>query len=165
MTKEHTLVIILPDHGTRYLAKVYNDSWMESQGFLETGDYATASDIVKTFPASRKLLHVSPHDLVEKAMTVLKNKSISQLPVLAEGLVVGSITDSNILKHLIDNPDIRSERVENIMENPFPFVGLSSTLDVLSSLICNGNKALLVRDQKEEVHIITQADLISAMQG
>lgn len=29
------MVVILPDSGTRYLNKVYNDNWMKEQGFLE----------------------------------------------------------------------------------------------------------------------------------
>lgn len=29
------MVVILPDSGTRYLNKVYNDDWMKEQGFLE----------------------------------------------------------------------------------------------------------------------------------
>ncbi len=32
---ESNVVLILPDHGSRYMTKVYSDSWMESQGFLE----------------------------------------------------------------------------------------------------------------------------------
>ena len=28
------MVVILPDHGTRYLAKVYNDNWMKDHGFF-----------------------------------------------------------------------------------------------------------------------------------
>jgi len=33
--KDDTMVIILPDSGTRYVSKVYNDDWMREQGFLE----------------------------------------------------------------------------------------------------------------------------------
>ncbi|RIY05617.1 pyridoxal-phosphate dependent enzyme [Hymenobacter rubripertinctus] len=31
---DDTMVIILPDHGTRYLGKIYNDDWMREQGWL-----------------------------------------------------------------------------------------------------------------------------------
>ncbi len=34
LTEEDTLVVVLPDHGTRYLAKIYNDDWMREQGYL-----------------------------------------------------------------------------------------------------------------------------------
>ncbi|NVO83705.1 pyridoxal-phosphate dependent enzyme [Hymenobacter sp. P5252] len=34
LKEEDTMVIILPDHGTRYLGKIYNDEWMREQGWL-----------------------------------------------------------------------------------------------------------------------------------
>jgi len=33
--KDDLMVIILPDSGTRYVSKVYNDDWMRDHGFLE----------------------------------------------------------------------------------------------------------------------------------
>ena len=30
------VVVIFPDHGSRYMSKIYSDQWMEDQGFLET---------------------------------------------------------------------------------------------------------------------------------
>ncbi len=35
LSANDTMVVILPDSGTRYLNKVYNDDWMKEQGFLE----------------------------------------------------------------------------------------------------------------------------------
>lgn len=35
LTKDDTMVIILPDSGTRYISKVYNDEWMKEQNFLD----------------------------------------------------------------------------------------------------------------------------------
>lgn len=34
LQEDDTMVIILPDHGTRYLGKIYNDEWMREQGWL-----------------------------------------------------------------------------------------------------------------------------------
>lgn len=30
-----TIVVVFPDHGSRYMSKVYNDKWMEDQGFFD----------------------------------------------------------------------------------------------------------------------------------
>lgn len=49
------------------------------------------------------------------------------------------------------------------MDPPFKFVGMDNTIDVLSSLMDRNNKALLVRDEANEIHIITQADLLMAI--
>tara|TARA_B110001450_G_scaffold117927_1_gene111347 strand:- start:1945 stop:2985 length:1041 start_codon:yes stop_codon:yes gene_type:complete len=35
-TKDSNVVVILPDHGSRYMSKIYNDEWMEGQGFFDS---------------------------------------------------------------------------------------------------------------------------------
>jgi cystathionine beta-synthase len=49
------------------------------------------------------------------------------------------------------------------MDKPMQVVALDSTLDVLSSLLNKNNKALLVRDDQEVAHIITQHDILRAI--
>ena len=34
LSKEDIVVVILPDHGSRYIGKIYNDNWMKKQGFI-----------------------------------------------------------------------------------------------------------------------------------
>ncbi len=166
---EDVMVIILPDHGTRYLAKIYNDVWMKDHGFLEDRTFKTARDIIysKTHRSGEQqamLTTLSKAVTVAQAIQVLNRHSISQLPVVDENdHIVGSLTDSTILNKLIDDPSIKDRTVEEIMDKPFKFVGLDNTVDVLSSLIDRENKALLVRDETQQVHIITQADLLAAM--
>ncbi|HEY5916811.1 MAG TPA: pyridoxal-phosphate dependent enzyme, partial [Chryseolinea sp.] len=46
LKKDDVMVILLPDHGTRYLAKVYNDQWMKDHGFLETRSFGSAREII-----------------------------------------------------------------------------------------------------------------------
>ncbi|GAB3163836.1 cystathionine beta-synthase [Telluribacter humicola] len=163
LTDDDVMVIILPDHGTRYLNKVYNDTWMKDHGFLERS-FATARDIVHRKKGQAKLLTVSTGTKVGEAISLLNREGISQIPVLdGSGDVVGSLTDSVILHRLIENPEVRQQSVEEVMDKPFKFVALDSTVDTLSSLIDRENKALLVRDESNGVHIITQADLLAAM--
>ncbi|HEV7348484.1 cystathionine beta-synthase [Telluribacter sp.] len=163
LTEDDVMVIILPDHGTRYLNKVYNDTWMKDHGFLER-TFATARDIVHRKNGQANLLTVSTGTVVGEAISLLNREGISQIPVLdGSGDVVGSLTDSVILHRLIENPEVRQRKVEEVMDKPFKFVALDSTVDTLSSLIDRENKALLVRDESNRVHIITQADLLAAM--
>ncbi|MFM7431000.1 MAG: helix-turn-helix domain-containing protein [Flammeovirgaceae bacterium] len=49
------------------------------------------------------------------------------------------------------------------MDKPMQVVALDSTLDVLTSLLNKNNKALLVRDESEKAHIITQHDILRAI--
>jgi cystathionine beta-synthase len=160
---DDVMVIILPDHGTRYLNKIYNDTWMKDHGFLER-TFATARDIVNRKNGQGNLMTVSPNSKVVDAICLLNREGISQIPVMnSEGEVVGSLTDSVILHRLIEEPEVRLQNVAEVMDKPFKFVALDSTVDTLSSLIDRENKALLVRDELNAVHIITQADLLAAM--
>jgi cystathionine beta-synthase len=157
------MVIILPDHGTRYLAKIFNDNWMRDHGFLEARDYATAKDIISRRNGKQVLKTIPVTMKTGEAILLMNKEGISQLPVEDNGNFVGSIIDSRILHKIIENPDLRNEPVKEIMDEPLIFVGMDNTVDVLSSLIDHSQQALLVRDENNEVHIITQHDLLMAM--
>lgn len=40
------VVVIFPDHGSRYMSKIYSDEWMQEQGFLEVENQEDAEKIV-----------------------------------------------------------------------------------------------------------------------
>ena len=165
MKKDDLMVVILPDHGTRYLGKIYNDDWMKDHGYLEKRQFATAQDIIARRNGHSELITVVKKTTVGEAITLMNQKGISQIPVIEGESFVGSLTDSKVLHQLIMNPELKGLPVADVMDKPFRFVSLRDTLDVLSSLIDKENKALLVRDQFNRVHIITQADLLVAMSG
>ena len=163
LKEDDMMVIILPDHGTRYLAKVYNDNWMKDHGFLESRDFATAKDIITRKNGSDKLYTVTKTDKIGQVIRMLNKEGIDQVPVVENNHFVGSISTAKLLEKLIEDPEIREKEVGDVMDNPMPFVAMDNTLDVLSSMINKDNKAVLVRDQAHEVHIITQHDLLMAM--
>ena len=43
--KGDKVVVIFPDHGSRYMSKIFNDEWMEEQGFFDTENEATVKRI------------------------------------------------------------------------------------------------------------------------
>ena len=162
LTETDVMVVILPDHGTRYLNKIYNDDWMKDHGFLERS-YSTAKEIVRRRNGSGRLVTVPQSATVQEAIRLLSKEGISQVPVVdGRQQIVGSLTDSHVLHRLIEQPAVKEQPVTEIMDPPFKFVALDSSLDVLSSLIDRNNQALLVRDEGNQVHIITQADLLLA---
>ncbi len=156
------MVIILPDHGTRYLGKIYNDNWMKDHGYLESGRFATAKDIIKG-RTNGHIISADKNEKVGDAIARLTTAGISQIPVKDGEHYVGSLADAKVLKQLLADPSIRDRQVYEVMDKPFPFVGLDNTIDVLSSFITEGNNALMVRDDNNQVHIITQSDLLTAI--
>ncbi|MCG8390694.1 MAG: cystathionine beta-synthase [Cytophagales bacterium] len=163
LKEDDVMVIILPDHGTRYLAKVYNDNWMKDHGFIESREFATAHDIIRHKNGTDKLFTVDIATKVGDVVQMLNKEGIDQVPIVKENNFVGSVSTSKLLEKLIEQPGIKEQQVEEVMDQPIPFVALDNTLDVLSSMINKDNKAVLVRDGLHEVHIITQHDILRAM--
>jgi len=162
LKKGDVMVILLPDHGTRYLGKVYNDDWMRNHGFLEDKAYGTARDIVTSRDDGYQLVVVNKTDKIKDAIALMNNKSVSQIPVMEDGQVIGSITDNKLLLKIIENPELKDATVAQVMEDSMHFVALDSTLDVLSSMV-EREKAVLVRDEMHRVHIITKHDILAAI--
>jgi len=163
LKEEDVMVIILPDHGTRYLGKVYNDDWMKDHGFLEERKFATAKDILADRNGSSDLLAIGKDLKIGEAIKQMNLKGIDQAPVVDGSEFVGSLSDSKILSSLIDNPDLRDKAVSEVMDGSFQFVSPHETIDVMSSMLGKDRKAVLVRDETNRVHIITQSDLLVAM--
>jgi len=163
LKENDVMVIILPDHGTRYLGKIYNDNWMKDHGFIESRKFASAKDIIKNRDYPVNLSTIDKNITVGEAIVQMNEKGIDQIPVTENGNFVGSLIDSKVLKQLIENPDIKNKSVGQVMDPSFQFVSMNNTLDVLSSLISKENRALLIRDELQKVHIITQSDLLMAM--
>lgn len=158
------MVIILPDHGTRYLKKIYNDDWMKDHGFLEKS-YDTARQIIeaKKQRGEDKLLSVSPDTNVGEAVKLMATQGISQIPVVDGTDFIGSLIDHRVLARLIEEPELKEKPVRDVMGEAFPFVSPDNSLDTLSSHISKEQPALLVRESEEVVHIITQQDLLAAL--
>lgn len=163
MKKDDVMVILLPDHGTRYLAKVYNDQWMKDHGFLEARTFGSARDILQQRNGKDSLITVNKSAKVSEAILVFNREGIDQVPVTDNGQFVGSITASGLLEKIIQDPQLKQKEIGDVMDKPMLFVAPDSTLDVLSSLLNKDNKALLIRDAQEKVHIITQHDVLKAM--
>ena len=162
LKKGDRMVILLPDHGTRYLGKVYNDDWMRNHGFLEDKAYGTARDIVSSRKDGYQLVVVEKTTKIKEAIAIMNEKSVSQIPVMEGEHVIGSLTDNRLLLKIIENPELKDANVSEVMEDSMQFVALDSTLDVLSSMV-EREKAVLVRDDNHRVHIVTKHDILAAI--
>jgi len=154
------VVVIFPDHGTRYLGKMYNDDWLRDRGFLKDGKL-TAHDIIAK-KESTEIITIDCEKSVLEAINTIKSLNISQIPVTQKGMVIGKITESDILDALLENPSLKSQPIKNITTSPFPFVDLTTSIDKISAMINKDNIAVLVEDNGR-IEIITQYDIINAI--
>jgi cystathionine beta-synthase len=154
------VVIIFPDHGSRYMAKMYNEDWLRERGFLKD-EKLTAKDIISK-KERQEIITIDCEKTVLEAINMIKSLNISQIPVTQKGMVIGKITESDILDALLDNPALKSHPIQSITTAPFPFVDVNTSIDRISAMINKDNIAVLVEDQGN-IEIITQYDIINAI--
>ncbi len=155
------VVIIFPDHGSRYMGKMYNEDWLRERGFLQDEKLTAASILARR--TMQEVVTIDCEKTVTEAINIMKTLNISQLPVTQQGMVIGKVTESDILNSLIENPALKSSRVEEIMTKSLPFVDLNTSIDKISAMISKDNSAVLVEDQEGKIEIITQYDIINAI--
>jgi cystathionine beta-synthase len=161
-TKHDVVVVVFHDHGSRYMGKMYNDEWMGARGFLEvTG--TTARDLVAA-GVSGELCTVEAIRSVEEAAKLMAVHDFSQLSVTKEGRIVGSLNETHLFEEIVRNPAVKKEPVEAIMQPAFPFVDISTPVELLSTMITPANPAVLIRDFKtDKTFIITRSDVIRVL--
>jgi len=154
------VVIVFPDHGSRYMGKMYNEDWLRDRGFLKD-EKLTARHIIEK-KENQQIVTIDCEKTVLEAINTIKSLNISQIPVTQKGMVIGKITESDILNSLIENPSIKSHPVKEIMTGPFPFVDLNTSIDKISAMINKDNIAVLI-EANGQIEIITQYDVINAI--
>ena len=166
LSEEDVVVVLLPDSGFRYLSKTYNDEWMRNHGFLERKPDVTADEVLNLRRGHTDLIAAAPGDAIGSVIERMTEEGISQMPVIDDNEVVGSVTETRILNRLIDAPDARTKPVRTIMGDPFPVVPASLHLDHLSAYLEQNAGAVLVDhgpDSRQGYSVLTKSDLISAL--
>mgnify|MGYP001549210783 FL=1 len=159
LKKGDVVVCIFHDHGSRYVAKIYNDQWMMERGFLEV---KTFKDLVNS-RASKKLVTVSSDQTVALAIDLMKKYDIENIPVFKEGLIVGSLSEGGLFDKILSDHQIKEHTVESVMEKEYPTVPFDMPVGKLSNLISKHNGAVLSKDETGDYHIVTKYDIIQSL--
>lgn len=153
------VVIIFPDHGSRYVGKIYNDEWMRDRGWLTV---KTIRDILSTKPDST-LITIDAAANVADAVVLMSSNDIDQLPVMDHGKMIGSLSETGLLARLMADSSLKSHAVKEVMERPFPIVAEDTSIEKLSSLVNKETSAVITFDNLNLPHIITKSDIIRAL--
>src|SRR5687767_6889775 len=118
LKKDDLVVCILHDHGSRYVAKVYNDQWMIERGFI---DVKTFKDIVSA-RGTKRLITVEPNQTVADAVQLMQKYDIEQIPVMNGEGPIGTISEGGLFQKIFANPEIKNSTISEVMEPSFPVV-------------------------------------------
>ena len=96
-TEPKRVVTFVCDSGNKYLSKMYNDFWMFDQGLLGRERQGNLLDLIARRYQEGSAITVRPEDTLMQAYRRMKIDDVSQLPVMADGKLVGIIDESDIL--------------------------------------------------------------------
>jgi cystathionine beta-synthase len=154
------VVVIGCDTGRNYLSKFYDDNWMRETGLLKDDPTTdNIGDMIKK-RGDRPLISISPDATVAEAIDVLQKRGISQMPVLQDGVALGSIQEITLARFLHEGHEPNTSLVKDVMAKPLPQMDLSTHIDEAFRLLQAGNTGVLATSQGKVVDIVTRIDFI-----
>jgi cystathionine beta-synthase len=160
-TKDDVVVVLFHDSGSRYVGKMFNDDWMRERGFLDE-EITKVEDVIKEH-INKPLIIVRTEELVSHAIDRMRQYKISQIPVIDVNGFVGSVNESDLFRAYVEDKDIASKPIKDVMGKPFPIVKIGTPIEEASKLFTKDNQAVLINLENGKHHIITKYDIIGSI--
>jgi cystathionine beta-synthase len=160
------VVVLIPDSGSRYLSKVYNNDWMKENRYLEPSLPLAAGDVVQAKTADggeQPLIALEPSDTVAAGLEEMQSHDFSQLPVFEDGRPVGALYEDDILSLALEGKDLKKLVVREAMSASFPVVAASAPVDQVMGCITRDCPAVFVDLGDGIYEILTKYDLLRAI--
>jgi cystathionine beta-synthase len=154
------VVSLACDTGNKYLSKLYNDFWMEDQGFIERESCDDLRDLIGRPHGERATITVGPTDVLTTAHNRLRNAGFSQLPVMDEGNLVGIVTEDTIIQHVFGKPELMNSMVGEAMQTAFIRLDKDTSINNLVSMLQVQPYAAIM-DGDEFMGLITRSDVLN----
>ena len=162
---EALVVTLLPDGGRPYLSKVFNEHWMREHGYLAGGG-RSAGELMDDKGARGPLLTVSSHDEVGRALELMREHGVSQIPVVSaedESVFVGVVSERGLLWASAEHPGILRQEVTEVLEPPLPELASEDPAEDAIRLLEEGRQAVIVMRAGRPLGILTPLDLIEVL--
>lgn len=167
LSADDIVVVILPDGGRGYLAKIFNDKWMRSYGFSDVPDEATVHDVVKTKRGDLPdLVHTHPSETVRDAIQIMNKYGVSQLPVLTAeppvvmGEVAGALDETSLVDAVFSGRAQMTDDIGAHVGAPLQLIGVNEPVSAARAALATEN-ALLVTEDGKPVAVLTRQDLLN----
>ncbi|WCI08399.1 cystathionine beta-synthase [Arthrobacter sp. OVS8] len=167
LPEDAVVVVILPDSGRGYLAKIFNDQWMRSYGFLASGDEASVGEILKAKTGELPdLVHIHPNESVRDVINIMNEFGVSHIPVLSQeppvvmGEVLGAVDERTLTAKLFRGEAKLSDKISEHMEARLPVIGSLESISTARELLSDAD-TLMVTFVGAPVGILTRHDLLA----
>ncbi len=148
------------DTGNRYLSKMYNDFWMQDQGFISFEQHGDLRDLIARPFESNDTIIVGPDEPLANAYSRMKLYDVSQLPVIENRNIVGFIDESDILLAVEKSDDSFNKPVSSAMVTELASVDKSDSVEDLLPIF-HKDMVAIVKDSGRFLGLITRVDLLN----
>ena len=159
-TEPRRVVSFACDTGNKYLSKLFNDFWLEDQGFIKREQHGDLRDLIGRPHDERATITVGPTDVLTTAHNRLRNAGFSQLPVMDEGKLVGVVTEDAIIQFAFGKPDLMHSNVEEAMQTAFIRLERDTSVNNLVAMLSVQPYAAVMNGD-EFLGLITRADVLN----
>jgi cystathionine beta-synthase len=148
------------DTGNRYLSKLFNDFWMQDQGFIARETHGDLRDLIGRPHGERATITVGPEDSVATAHNRLRNAGFSQLPVMDGDQLIGIVTEDDIIRYAFGRPERFNSPVRDAMNATFLRVEKATSINNLVSML-EVRSSAAVMDGATFLGLITRSDVLN----
>jgi cystathionine beta-synthase len=159
-TDAKRVVTFACDTGNKYLSKLFNDFWLEDQGFIHRKPHGDLRDLVGRPHGERATITVGPTDVLTTAHNRLRNAGFSQLPVMEDGHLVGVVTEDAIIQYTFGKPELMHAPVGDAMQTAFVRLEKDTSINNLVAMLSVQPYAA-VMDGGEFFGLITRSDVLN----
>lgn len=165
MEAGQTMVVLLPDTGRNYLSRYFSDEYMKENGFWDDNESISVGELLENKPnggvAGSVLLTVGADEAVTAAIEMMKRHSISQLPVMRNNVLVGTLQENALMNRIFEDASTLKAKVEEVMSEALPVITQDCSISSVYQLLLNGRPAVLVIDRESRpCGIVTKIDMI-----
>jgi cystathionine beta-synthase len=159
-------VVILPDSGSRYLSKFYDDKWMREFGFLSMEFGETALGDLLIAKPDKVLYTATLGDSIRKVVAVMHQHGISQMPVVGkDGSLAGLIEEVDLLNHMLEKHEhSQDETIDSLVQNAGATFPPETSLEEAMQSLKSG-LALIVVENSRPIGILTKIDVLDYVAG
>jgi cystathionine beta-synthase len=161
------VVVLLPDSGRGYLAKVFNDEWLGQYGFLPATTEQSVGEVLRgKSGVLPDLVHTHPAETIAQAVHILQEYGVSQMPVvraeppIVAAEVAGSVSERRLLDALYSGNARLVDQVQDHMDRPLPTVGATEPVSEAVAKL-EAADALLVQEDGKPIGVVTRQDLLA----
>ena len=158
------VVSLICDTGNKYLSKAFDDAWLSNNGLSVRNLRNDLSDIVVMRADKQQIVSVKENDTVLIAYNRMRNSDFSQLPVLDNDKLIGTINENDILNYCGENKDGFSHSIDRAMSDNLHKIDCKSSIDDLSSLL-NKDSFAMIMEGETFIGIVTKVDLLAYLKN